>query len=227
MGAVKTPVVALVLVALLSGCSSVPERAYYPGVSDPPAVTVSHALYRAARAAGDDPSRYSFAFVKTDEATAASTGTATFYFSDGLARLPMSIVEPVIAHEVAHEVLGHAGVRRVLSFSVSAGFTVLGLVFPGAGLADFLVNPVIVRVFTQNQEMTADVKAIAILKAMGYEAPRRALARAITTVDRTNGSPQDHRVLTSRTMLAARLTALDPLEPQRMFAARTMTILER
>lgn len=204
---------ALALVVLLGGCSSVPTGAYYPGLTQPAAVEIAHSLYRAARAAGDDPGRYSFALVKTDAATAYSTEDATFYFSDGLARLPARVVEPIVAHEVAHEVLKHSGTRRSVSLSVSAGFTAIGVAFPGVGLLDLIVNPLIVRAFSRAQELAADARAVEILKAMEYPAPRRALAAALSAVDRANGSPKEDPLTATHPSLARRLAALGPLEP--------------
>ncbi|OGL18289.1 MAG: hypothetical protein A3K12_11065 [Candidatus Rokubacteria bacterium RIFCSPLOWO2_12_FULL_71_19] len=57
---------------LLAGCSLVPPGAYYPLPSDPATGRLSGVLHRAAAAAGDDPARYSFAFVKTPVAAAFS-----------------------------------------------------------------------------------------------------------------------------------------------------------
>lgn len=218
---------ALAVLLLLGGCASAPAGAYFPRTSEPATIAISHALYRAAEAAGDDPARYSFATVKTDEAAAFATDDATFFFSDGLARLPHRIVEPIVAHEVAHEVLRHWGARRKLSLSITAGFAVLGVVFPGVGLVDLLVNPLIVRAYGRDQELAADARAVQILTAMGYETPRRTLAIALTAVDRVNGSSTDSTLFSTHPSLAGRLEALGPLEPPVQLAAATDGILAR
>jgi Zn-dependent protease with chaperone function len=210
---VKAILGALALVLVASGCSTVPKSAYFPGLSAPATVALSHSLYRAAEAAGDDPRRYSFALVRTEQALAWSDRDATFYFSDGLVRLPAYVVEPMVAREVAHEVLAHYGVRRTLSLSISAGFTALGFVFPGASLMDLVVNPVVVRVFTRGQEYAADRKAVEILPAMGYPMPRRALARALVAVDRLNSVRRGSAPAAGpEAGIEGRLAALGPLE---------------
>ncbi len=201
------------LVALLAGCSAVPDGAYYPGASAPATVALSHSLYRAAQAAGDDPSRYSFALVQTPRVDAWATDDATFYFTEGLADLPSRLVEPIVAHEVAHEVLGHVGSRRTLSLSITAGFAALGAVFPGVGLIDVLVNPVVVRAFSRDQELDADRKAVEILRALRYTSPRRALAEALQSAERINGPSEAPAFLATHPTLAARLSAIGPLEP--------------
>jgi Zn-dependent protease with chaperone function len=176
---------ALVLaVALLAGCATAPPGAYFPPPANPTTVRVADILYRAAAAAGDDPERYSFAFVESRVATAYSDEEAVFYFTDGLTRMPPEVIEAVVAHEVAHEVLGHIGDRRRLSLSIFAGFTLLGMVAPGVGLLDFIVNPIAVRAFSRHQELAADRRAVAILGAMGHSTsprPKESLTGLLST----------------------------------------------
>lgn len=201
-------------ILLLAGCASVPSGTYFPSLTDPDALKVSHALYKAAQAAGDDPSRYSFALVKSPRAQAWTTDAATFYVTDGLARLPVHVVEPLVAHEVAHEVLGHLGKRQALSLSITAGFAIIGVLVPGASLADFVVNPLVVRAYSREHELEADARAVEILRAMGYQAPRRALHLALQTADTLNGKIKEQGgVLATHPKMTERLAALQPIEP--------------
>src|SRR6185295_6318423 len=179
---IRGSVTALAAGLLLSACASAPEGTYYASPADPTTVRMAQILSRAAIAGGDDPARYGFAFIKSPTAAAYSDEDATFYFTDGLMRQPAGIIEAVVAHEVAHEVLGHVGTRRKLSLSLTASFGALGLFAPGAGLLDFVVNPLVVRAFSRYQEMQADQKAVEILRAMGYREPRRTLAIALESL---------------------------------------------
>src|SRR5918999_3631475 len=175
---------------VLAGCVSVSDHAFYPSPSDPATKAVAASLYRAARAASDDPARYSFALLRTRDVSAYTADDATFYFSEGLAMQPSHVLDALIAHEVAHELLGHSGRRRALSLGLAAGFTVLGFIVPGAGLVDFLVNPLLVRAYTRDQEIAADLKAVEVLRSMGYAAPRRLLAEALRQAATINGRPR-------------------------------------
>lgn len=195
----------------LAACASHPEGAYFPTPEQPGTVVISHTLYRAAEAAGDAPARYSFALIKTGEITAFAAEDATFYFSEGLARQPQRVIDALVAQKVAHEVMDHAGQRRTLSLSVTAGFGVLGIVMPGLGLLDFLVNPLIVRAFTREQELDADLKALDILRTMGHETPRRSLAAALRAAGAVNG-PVQGGLLAVEPALEDRLARLEPLE---------------
>jgi predicted Zn-dependent protease len=215
----KSEVATVLLVVLLGGCASIPKGTYFPEVMEPATIGLSESIYRAAVAAGDDPGRYSFALVKTTEVAAYTAADATFYFSDGFVGLPNSILEPIIAQKVAHEVLGHVGARKNLSMSITAGFTAVGILLPGVGLVDLIVNPLIVQAYSRDQEIKADAKALEILAVMGYESPRRALARALTTIERANGAPQEALAFSAEPRLQTRLDSLAPLEPPGLFAA--------
>ena len=87
--------------------------------------------------------------------------------------------------------MGHVGTRRKLSLSLTASFGALGIFVPGAGLLDFVVNPLVVRAFGRQQELKADQKAVEILRAMGQPAPRRTLATALQAI--ANHTPREKR----------------------------------
>jgi Zn-dependent protease with chaperone function len=210
----RTRLTAVATGLMLSGCATAPDGSYYAAPTDPSTVVMSQILYRAAAAGGDDPQRYSFAFIKSPTAAAYSDEDATFYFTDGLARQPRPIVEAAVAHEVAHEILGHVGSRRKLSLALTASFSAAGLFAPGAGMLDFLVNPLVVRAFGRQQELQADQKAVEILRAMGHASPRRLLAAALQTL--AAHTPKEREglegLLATHPALDDRLAALGPLE---------------
>jgi Zn-dependent protease with chaperone function len=217
----------LLLAALTTGCALIPpshpDGAYYPSPRDPGTMKISRTLYRAAQAAGDDPDHYSFGLIQTSAVTSFAGEGATFYFSDGLVRLPQRHVDALIAQKVAHEVLGHTGKRKTLSIAISAGFAVMGLFWPGVGLADFVVNPVVIRAYSREQELEADQRTIEILRDMGHAAPRGALAGALRAAAAANPpvSPfVEQRILAREPDLEDRLAALEPLEPAAFVAVR-------
>jgi Zn-dependent protease with chaperone function len=215
-------VTAFVAGLLLTACATAPEGTYFARPTDPSTSRIAGILHRAAIAGGDDPQRYGFAFIKSPTAAAYSDEDATFYFTDGLMRQPDPIVEAVVAHEVAHEVLGHVGTRRKLSLSLTASFATLGIFAPGAGLLDFIVNPLVVRAFGRYQELQADQKAVEILRAMGHRAPRRSLANALEAL--ASHVPKEREglegLLATHPTLDDGVAALEPLEPKATPVAR-------
>src|SRR5436190_1466834 len=205
----RRALLAVLIIAAAGGCVTVPDRSYFPPPEAADTRLLATTLYRVAAAAGDDPSRYSFALIGTRDVSAFTAEDATFYFSEGLARQPAVVVDALVAHEVAHELLGHRGQRRALSLGLSAGFTVLGVMVPGASLLDLLVNPLVVRAYTRDQEIAADLKGADILGAMGYDAPRRVVADALCEAAKVNGAPRGGWLATEPTP-EERLAALEP-----------------
>jgi Zn-dependent protease with chaperone function len=210
--AVRRLAVLAIAVTALAACATVPDGAYYPPAGDPRTRVLGEALYRAARAASEDPERYSFAMVRTAEVRAYTSDDATFYFSEGLARQPARVVDALVAHEVAHELLEHVGARRALSLSVTGGFTVLGIIVPGLSVLDLVANPLIVRAYTRDQELTADRRAVEVLRDMGHARPRRVLADALREAAALNQAA-DRGPFAPEPELRERLAALEPLEP--------------
>jgi len=204
----------LVLAILVSGCAGLPAGTYYPAPGDPNTLRVANVLHRAAVAAGDDPARYTFALIKTRHPVAFTDEEATFYISDGLAQMPMPVLEAMVAHEVAHEVLDHVGTRRRMAVGMTSGFGAAGFFVPGVGLLDFVVHPLVVRAFSRKQELEADQRAVEILRAMGNPTPRRSLAEALRAVEEAPVRSQEGGgAMDIRPTLTARLRALEPLEP--------------
>ena len=204
-------VTALVITLItLSGCATFPDDAYYPNPGDASTRVVAEALYRAARAASEDPRAYSFAMIRTAEVRAFTGDDATFYFSEGLARQSGRVIDALVAHEVAHELLDHVGRRRALSWSVTGGFTALGLVLPGLSALDLVANPLIVRAYTRDQEISADRKAVEVLRDMGYATPRRVLADALREAATLNDAA-DRGPFATEPELRERLAALEPV----------------
>jgi Zn-dependent protease with chaperone function len=204
-----------VLAILAAGCGGLPAGTYYPAPNDPNTLRVANLLHRAAVAAGDDPARYTFALIRTRQPAAFTDEDATFYISDGLARMPAPVLQAMIAHEVAHEVLDHVGARRRMAVGMSGGFSVAGFFVPGVGLLDYVVNPLVVRAFSRKQELAADQRAVEILRDMGDPTPRRSLANALRAVDEAPVRSQEGEggALDIRPALKERLSALEPFEP--------------
>lgn len=208
-------VTAALAAVTLAACATAPDGTYFARPADPSTPRLAQILSRAAVAGGDDPARYGFAFIKSPTAAAYSDEDAVFYFTDGLMRQPTPTIEAVVAHEVAHEVMGHVGTRRKLSLSLTASFGTLGIFAPGVGLLDFVINPLVVRAFGRYQEMQADQKAVEILRAMGHPAPRRSLATALEAI--AAHTPREREglegLLATHPTIDDRLAALIPLEP--------------
>ena len=87
----------------------------------------------------------------------------------------------------------------------------LGFLVPGLSVADWVVNPLVIRAFSREQEIAADVRAIEILRSMGHEMPRRTLANALREVEVINGVAPTG-LLATFPPLVDRLAAIGPVE---------------
>jgi hypothetical protein len=141
---------------------------------------VALALIRAGKAAGEKVETFKMGMIRSQTINAANAGAGVFYFTNGLAAESREVVDAVVAHEVAHEALGHVGTKIITSVVISTVFAVLNAQFPGVGYADQIVNPLVVHTFSRAQELEADRKAVEILGKMGYREPARTMCEALT-----------------------------------------------
>ncbi len=106
-----------------------------------------------------------------DEAkiNAATGGNGQFYVTTGLLRQASDEqLRGVLAHEIAHEDLGHPAKAQVLGAGVSVGAALLEKVFPGSGAIAPIAGTVVTGHYTRPMELAADRHAIKLLQRAGY-----------------------------------------------------------
>jgi Zn-dependent protease with chaperone function len=106
-----------------------------------------------------------------DEAkiNAASGGNGQFYVTTGLLRQASDEqLRGVLAHEIAHEDLGHPTKAQVLGAGVGLGAALLEKVFPGSGAIAPIAGTVVTGHYSRPMELAADRHAIKLLQRAGY-----------------------------------------------------------
>ncbi len=106
-----------------------------------------------------------------DEAAinAASSGNGQFYVTTGLlSQATDEQLRGVLAHEIAHEVLGHPAKAQILGAGVGLGTVLLGKVFPGSSAIAPIASTVVTAHYTRPMELAADRHAIKLLQRAGY-----------------------------------------------------------
>ena len=106
-----------------------------------------------------------------DEAkiNAASGGSGQFYVTTGLLRQASDEqLRGVLAHEIAHEDLGHPTKAQVLGVGIGLGAALLEKVFPGSGAIAPIAGTVVTGHYTRPMELAADRHAIKLLQRAGY-----------------------------------------------------------
>ena len=106
-----------------------------------------------------------------DEAkiNAASGGNGQFYVTTGLLRQASDEqLRGVLAHEIAHEDLGHPTKAQVLGAGVGLGAALLEKVFPGSAAIAPIAGTVVTAHYSRPMELAADRHAIKLLQRAGY-----------------------------------------------------------
>jgi predicted Zn-dependent protease len=123
-----------------------------------------------------------------DEATvnAASGGNGQFYVTTGLLRQATDEqLRGVLAHEIAHEDLGHPTKAQILGAGVGLGAALLGKVFPGSDAIAPIAGTVVTAHYTRPMELAADRHAVTLLQRAGYS--KNTLVNTLTWLMQRNG----------------------------------------
>jgi Zn-dependent protease with chaperone function len=99
---------------------------------------------------------------------AANAGNGEFYVTTGLLQKANDDqLLAVLAHEVAHEDLGHVAKAQALGTGLGIGAVILDQIIPGAGRVAPIAGALITRKYSRNEEYAADRHGVELLKRMG------------------------------------------------------------
>jgi predicted Zn-dependent protease len=107
--------------------------------------------------------------VENGSVNAGSAGGGQFVVTTALLeRANDEQLRGVLAHEIAHDDLGHASKLQLLTTGIGIGAALLEQVFPGSGALAPLAGNLVVGNYTRPQELEADRHAVTILRRAGY-----------------------------------------------------------
>lgn len=99
---------------------------------------------------------------------AANAGGGQFYVTTGLLQKANDDqLLAVLAHEVAHDDLGHVAKAQVLGAGLNIGMVLLDQIFPGSSAITPLAGQLIARGYSRNEEYAADRHGVELLKRIG------------------------------------------------------------
>jgi predicted Zn-dependent protease len=102
---------------------------------------------------------------------AASAGGGEFQVTTGLLQKANDAqLAGVLAHELAHDDLGHVAKARTLGAGLGIGIVILDQIFPGSGALTPIAGSLIANAYGRNEEYAADRHGVDILKRAGYPA---------------------------------------------------------
>jgi predicted Zn-dependent protease len=118
---------------------------------------------------------------------AASAGGGEFYVTTGLLQKANDVqLAGVLAHELAHDDLGHVAKAQALGAGLNIGMVILDQIIPGSGALTPIAGGLIARAYSRTEEYAADRHGVDILKRAGY--PAQAMLDTLTWLARTEGT---------------------------------------
>ena len=114
---------------------------------------------------------------------AANAGGGHFYVTSGLLRKANEDqLRGILAHEIAHDDLGHVARLQTLGTGLGLGVVLLEQLLPGSSAVTPLAGNLIARGYSRKEEYAADRHGVAILQRAGYD--RNVLIDALRWVSR-------------------------------------------
>jgi len=124
--------------------------------------------------------------VADPDINAANAGGGEFYVTTGLLeRADDNHLRGVLAHEIAHDDLGHAAKAQILGSGLNLGVVLLEQLIPGSSAVTPIAGTLIARGYSRSEEYEADQHGVEILRRAGY--PKEVMTDALAWVMQTSG----------------------------------------
>jgi len=133
------------------------------------------------------PKEIQIGVLDTSEINAANAGGGVFYVTRGLLeKASDDQLRGVLAHEIAHEDLGHVAKLELLGTGIGLGVVLLEHLFPGSSALTPIAGNLITRGYSRSEEFAADRHGVEILRRAGYS--KQVMIDALEWVSRTSGA---------------------------------------
>lgn len=124
--------------------------------------------------------------VEESAINAAAGGDGRYYVTTGLLNQANDDqLRGVLAHEIAHEDLGHPAKAQVVGVGVGLGAALLEKIFPGSVAIAPVAGTLISNNYSRPMELDADRHAVTLLKRAGYS--KYTMIDALSWLMRRNG----------------------------------------
>lgn len=141
---------------------------------------------------------------------AGSSGNGEFIVTTGLLnKATDDQLRGVLAHEIAHDHLGHATRVQVLGAGLGLGVGLLERLIPGSSAVTPIAGALLAHSYSRPQEYEADRHAVKILRRSGYS--KDVMIDTLTWLKRTNGNTGGG-ILSTHPATSDRIRALQALQ---------------
>lgn len=107
--------------------------------------------------------------VEDQNINAANAGGGEFYVTTGLLeKANDDHLRGILAHEIAHDDLGHVAKAQVLGTGLNLGVILLEQIIPGSSAITPIAGTLVARAYSRSEELEADRHAVEILQRAGY-----------------------------------------------------------
>jgi putative metalloprotease len=138
------------------------------------------------RAADRPPAKVTVGIISDKSINAANAGGGEFYVTRGLLdRATDEQLLAIMAHEVAHNDLGHVAKAQRLQAGVELGAAILEQVIPNSAIVTPIAGTLITRAHSRSEELEADRHAVTLLRRVGSS--KQALENTLIWLARTSG----------------------------------------
>jgi len=140
---------------------------------------------------------------------AASAGGGEFYVTRGLLeKANDEQLRGVLAHELAHDDLGHVAKAQTLGAGLNIGMVILDQIFPGSGKLTPIAGVLVANSYSRKEEYEADRHGVDILTRAGYS--KAVMVNTLTWLLQTSG-PSGGGMLATHPGTQERIDALKTL----------------
>lgn len=114
------------------------------------------------------PSEVKVGIIDDPQINAANAGNGEFYVTTGLLQKANDDqLLAIMAHEIAHEDLGHVAKQQALGTGIGIGAVILDQIIPGAGRVAPIAGALIQRTYSRSEEYEADKHGVELLQRVG------------------------------------------------------------
>jgi predicted Zn-dependent protease len=153
------------------------------------------------------PKEVKIGVIDTPDINAANAGGGVFYVTSGLLQKASDDqLRGVLAHEIAHEDLGHVAKLELLGTGVNLGVVLLEQLFPGSSALTPIAGNLITRGYSRSEEFAADRHGVEILRRAGYS--KQVMIDALDWISRTGGGTGGGGFLSTHPATAERIQEL-------------------
>jgi Zn-dependent protease with chaperone function len=136
-----------------------------------------------------DLSQVKVGIIDDPHINAANAGGGEFFVTTGLLQKANDArLQAVLAHEVAHDDLGHVAKAQALGAGLNIGMVVLDQLIPGSGAITPIAGALVARGYSRREEYAADRHGVELLERIGR--PKEQMIETLTWLMQSEGSSE-------------------------------------